>query len=111
MPEVRRDLRILCSCQSLRLNNKYISCFCSRLYNHCGDDSVEDPPVLIPNTEVKLNRAESTCPATGREDRLLPHSIKKERSNERSFLIYMIIPFLLGSKADKLKTGGFLMRN
>ena len=31
-----------------------------RIYNHCGDDSGEDPPVLIPNTEVKLSCAEST---------------------------------------------------
>ena len=30
------------------------------LYSHCGDDSGEDPPVLIPNTEVKLSCAEST---------------------------------------------------
>ena len=30
------------------------------LYNHCGDDSGEDPPVLLPNTEVKLSYAEST---------------------------------------------------
>ena len=47
----------------------------SSLYNHCGDDSVEDPPVLIPNTEVKLNCAESTWLATAREDKELPHSI------------------------------------
>ena len=31
-----------------------------RIYSHCGDDSGEDPPVLIPNTEVKLSCAEST---------------------------------------------------
>ena len=88
-----------------KVEDLYISCFNGRLYSHCGDDSVEDPPVLIPNTEVKLNRAESTCPATGREDRLLPHSIKKERSNERSFLMYMINNFSLGSKSGKLKKG------
>ena len=46
-----------------------------RLYNHCGDNSLKDPPVLIPNTEVKLQRAESTCRVTCREDRSLPHSI------------------------------------
>ena len=45
------------------------------LYNHCGGDSVEDPPVPIPNTEVKLNCAESTLLATAREDKELPHSI------------------------------------
>ena len=47
----------------------------SLLYNHCGDDSVEDPPVLIPNTEVKLNCAESTWPGTAWEDKESPHSI------------------------------------
>ena len=30
------------------------------VYNHSGDDSKEDPPVPIPNTEVKLFYAEST---------------------------------------------------
>ena len=44
-----------------------------QLYNHCGDDSVEDPPVLIPNTEVKLDCAESTWLDTAWEDRELPH--------------------------------------
>ena len=47
------------------------------LYNHCGDDSVEDPPVLIPNTEVKLNCAESTWPGTAWEDKESPHSISR----------------------------------
>ena len=36
---------------------------------HCGDDGGEDPPVLIPNTEVKLTCAENTLLATAREDR------------------------------------------
>ena len=31
------------------------------VYNHSGDDGKEDPPVPIPNTEVKLFYAESTC--------------------------------------------------
>ena len=33
-------------------------------YNHSGDDGKEDPPVPIPNTEVKLFYAESTCRVT-----------------------------------------------
>ena len=41
----------------------------SRLYNHSGDDSNEDPPVPIPNTEVKLVYAESTIRDTVWEDR------------------------------------------
>ncbi len=44
---------------------------------HCGDVSGEVPPVLIPNTEVKLTSAENTLLATAREDRLLLHPNKK----------------------------------
>ena len=40
---------------------------------HCGDDGGEDPPVLIPNTEVKLTSAENTILVTIWEDRKLPH--------------------------------------
>ena len=38
---------------------KYIIGF-KPLYNHSGDDSTEDPPVPIPNTEVKLCYARSS---------------------------------------------------
>ena len=31
------------------------------IYSHSGDDGRKDPPVPIPNTEVKLSNAESTC--------------------------------------------------
>ena len=31
-----------------------------QIYSHSGDDGKEDPPVPIPNTEVKLFYAEST---------------------------------------------------
>ena len=40
---------------------------------HCGDNGGEDPPVLIPNTEVKLTSAENTILVTIWEDRKLPH--------------------------------------
>ena len=49
-----------------------------RLYNHCGDNSLKDPPVLIPNTEVKLDCAESTWLVTAWEDMESPHSILKK---------------------------------
>ena len=49
----------------------------SEIY-HCGDDSGEVPPVLIPNTEVKLTSAENTLLETAREDRLLLHPLKKD---------------------------------
>ena len=37
-----------------------------------GDDSKEDPPVPIPNTEVKLLNVDGTWWATARESRKLP---------------------------------------
>ena len=39
----------------------------------CGDYIAGDPPVLIPNTEVKPCRADGTCPDTDRESRTSPH--------------------------------------
>ena len=38
-----------------------------------GGDSEKDPPVPIPNTEVKLLNAESTCLDTDRKDRTPPN--------------------------------------
>ena len=40
-----------------------------------GGNDGEDPPVPIPNTEVKLSSAESTWLDTAREDKSLPDSI------------------------------------
>ena len=40
--------------------------------SHSGDNEAEDPPVPIPNTEVKLCVAESTIRDTVWEDRELP---------------------------------------
>ena len=40
-----------------------------------GGNGKGDPPVPIPNTEVKTLRAESTWLETAREDRSLPDSI------------------------------------
>ena len=47
---------------------------------HCGDVSGEVPPVLIPNTEVKLTSAENTLLETAREDRLLLHPLRRTTS-------------------------------
>ena len=49
------------------------------VYNHSGDYGRKVPPVPIPNTEVKLSYAESTCRDTGREDRASPLFIIKIR--------------------------------
>ena len=50
----------------------------SGFYPKVGVDYDEDPPVPIPNTEVKLTRADNTRRAASREDRSMPLH-KKER--------------------------------
>ena len=45
--------------------------------NHSGGNGKRDPPVLIPNTEVKPLNAGSTRPVTAREIMKLPDIIKK----------------------------------
>lgn len=42
-----------------------------------GEDREKEPPVLIPNTEVKLLIAEDTWPETAREIRTLPFYLIK----------------------------------
>ena len=44
----------------------------SRVTNICGVYYGEDPPVPIPNTVVKLVRAENTWRAASRENRSMP---------------------------------------
>ena len=64
----------------------------SLIIYHCGDDSGEVPPVLIPNTEVKLTSADNTLLETAREDRLLLHPLKKHSSNDGCFfLLYNLL--------------------
>ena len=50
----------------------YISEVFGSLYNNSGDGSIEDPPVLIPSTEVKLDYAQSTWLDTAWEVGELP---------------------------------------
>ena len=51
--------------------------FKSNKRSHSGDNGDEDPPVPIPNTEVKLVYGESSLPSKVREDSKLPDFIKK----------------------------------
>ena len=54
-----------------------------------GDDGEEDPPVPIPNTEVKLFSADGTWWETARESRTLPEQKKSSclRATTFSFVI------------------------
>ena len=51
-----------------------------------GVTNAEDPPVPIPNTEVKLCSGENTLRETVREDSSMP-TLRKERKINSSFLI------------------------
>ena len=62
---------------------------------HCGDDSGEVPPVLIPNTEVKLTSADNTLLETAREDRLLLHP-KREHTQTSVFFFLTTTIFPTG---------------
>ena len=44
----------------------------NRKKRKAGVDNAQDPPVPMPNTEVKLSGAENTWVATPREDREMP---------------------------------------
>ena len=46
-------------------------------HNISGDNSLRDPPVPIPNTEVKPQHADGTWLATARESRSSPDSMKR----------------------------------
>ena len=56
---------------------------CPGLEGLSGGDSGEEPPVPIPNTEVKLASADGTWGATPRESRSLP-DIKTRRGHRTS---------------------------
>ena len=82
-------IKLICSCQSCWTEKQvYILDERSSLYSHCGGYGGEDPPVLIPNTEVKLSCAESTLRATAREDRSPPHFNK---SNPKFWVAFFVV--------------------
>ena len=47
--------------------------------NHSGDNGGRDPPVLIPNTEVKPTSADGTWLDTTWESRTLPVPLKRDK--------------------------------
>ena len=89
-------------------------------YTISGGDREKDPPVLIPNTEVKLLIVENTWLATVREDRTLPDN-KKTHPQGCAFFsgsvvrllthctIEIVPIFPAGKISSMRKTGVFLM--
>ena len=72
--------------------------FKSNKRSHSGDNEAEDPPVPIPNTEVKLCVAESTIRDTVWEDRELPDFNQNDRfSSEKRSFFYVFDTFSLVS--------------
>ncbi len=65
--------------------------------NHSGGESEEDPPVPIPNTEVKLLSVEDTWRETARKNRLLPLYMLKASRKGAFFvlLFYLMRDYLL----------------
>ena len=55
--------------------------------NTFGNDSKEDPPVPIPNTEVKLLNVDDTWRVTAWESRKLPERINT-KDNDREVVIF-----------------------
>ena len=74
---------------------KIDSSFKSNKRSHSGDNGDEDPPVPIPNTEVKLVYGESSLPSKVREDSKLPDFNQNDRfsSEKRSFFLYFAVFF------------------
>ena len=56
-----------------------------------GDNSEEDPPVPIPNTEVKLFSADGTWRVTARESRTSPEQ-RKTVDRQQSFFFALKYP-------------------
>ena len=75
--------------------------------NHTGDDSKRDPPVPIPNTEVKPLSAECTWLETARENRTLPvPKQKSERTQQTSDKLDGRSLFCLIKQKSKRKRAG-----
>ena len=75
-----------------------------------GDDSKEDPPVPMPNTEVKLLNVDDTWRVTARESRQLP-----ERALNPTYVGFMMlleknIPEQLSWQSMRLLTAGSSVR-
>ena len=82
---------------------------CSCFYVFPGGNSGEATPVPIPNTEVKLSRADGTAGATLWESRTLPGFFQKARDSHRGPSPFSARRFK--SKVIDLATCGFVERH
>ncbi len=96
---------ILCGCEPAG-ERRYIRGIVPEYIYQCGEDSGEEPPVLIPNTEVKLTSAENTLLETTREDRDLPHTKTKRKTHSKRY----VFSFSCGKVGvtDNFSTGIFI---
>ena len=65
-------------------------------FNHSGDNGEGDPPVLIPNTEVKPFSADGTWLDTTWESRTSPVPIKKRVVTYYSLFLVRLVTFSCG---------------
>ena len=89
--------KLICSCQGARegvrgRREKLLPK--PNQFTLCGGNSLEVPPVPIPNTEVKLQYVEDTWLVTARKNRSLPHFLSP-RSVCRVGLFVVSKPLLL----------------
>ena len=64
--------------------------------NTSGGDSKEDPPVPMPNTEVKLLNVDDTWRVTARESRKLPVSTALKITAKPLSLVYIFLDSSVG---------------
>ena len=71
--------------------------FKSNKRSHSGDDGDEDPPVPIPNTEVKLVYGESSLPSKVREDSKLPDFNQNDRFQAENGHFFYVLTISLSA--------------
>ena len=74
--------------------------------NHSGDNGGRDPPVLIPNTEVKPASADGTWLDTTWESRTLPVPLKRDKTYlSLFFFIFFDLSIIYSCKSISVVSG------